>query len=426
MNLHWDKKGIRESFLIVCWAFYDLANQFFALNVISVYFPRWLTSQKQAPAVLYSLAFGASMVIVAVLAPVLGTISDLQKKKKSYLTVLTLLSVVFTILLSRTEDLPVALFCFVVANIGCQLAIVFYNALLVRVAEARRLGFVSGVGRMFAYMGAILAMLLSKPLIARYGYSSTFLMTGVAFFIFALPALIFIREPRPSRAEPFISFLNAENLIPIWEKLKSVFRKSTEFAEIRRFLIAFFYGLCALQTVMLFMSVYAGEAFGLTETAIVDLVIFSTLFAVAGSILSGVISDRVGTKRAMVGVFVLWFVSFLAGAFLKAPFHWLIGALVGFALSSTWVVARAWVVRLVPEDNIGEIFGFFNLVAYVAGVVGPLYWGGMLLVLSPFGPWRYRLALLSLVVFIILAFYHLIKIPKERQKEGSHGLDEQS
>jgi hypothetical protein len=42
-----DLKGrmrkIKKAFLILSRALYDAANQFFALNVVSLYFPRWLT-----------------------------------------------------------------------------------------------------------------------------------------------------------------------------------------------------------------------------------------------------------------------------------------------------------------------------------------------------------------------------------------------
>ena len=86
--------------------------------------------------------------------------------------------------------------------------------------------------------------------------------------------------------------------------------------------------------------------------------------------------------------------------------------MVGFSLSSTWVVARAWAIRLVPKENVGEIFGLFNLVGYIAGIVGPIFWGVMRLLLSDLGEWGYRLTLLSLLLFIGLAFGNLLKIPK--------------
>jgi len=61
---------------ILSWCMYDLANQFFAVNVVSLYFVRWLTIEKNAPEFFYSISFGISIFAVAVLAPFLGAISD--------------------------------------------------------------------------------------------------------------------------------------------------------------------------------------------------------------------------------------------------------------------------------------------------------------------------------------------------------------
>jgi len=403
----------KSRLLILSWALYDLANQFFALNVITVYFPRWLTLEKQAPEIFYSLAFGFSMVVVGALAPLLGTISDFQQKKKIYLIHFTLLSVFFTALLGFSQNIILALIFFALANIGCQISVVFYNALIVNVSRDDQIGLVSGIGRMFAYCGAILALFLSKPIILNYGYSTTFIMTGIIFLLFSLPAMIFIKEEKPLEEKPLRSFLTKQRFLEIFHKVKSAFSPHTQFQYIRRFLIAFFFGLCALQTMILFMAVYAGAVFNLDESGIIDLIIFSTLFAIAGSFISGIICDRIGNRKAMMGVFLLWMIVFILGAFCQAPFHWVVGAIIGFALSSTWVIARAWAVQLVPKKNLGEIFGLFNFVGYLAGIVGPLYWGLMRLVLAPLGAWGYRLSLLGLLIFVFLAFYHLLKIPKE-------------
>lgn len=415
-----DKKTIRRIFLIICWAMYDLANQFFALNVVTVYFPRWLILEKNTPEIFYSICFGFSMVVVGVCAPFLGTISDMQKKKKIYLISFTMLSVVFTILLGFADNVFLAMSCFALGNIGCQMAVVFYNALIVGVAQGRQVGLISGIGKMFGYSGAIIALYLSKPIITNYGYQLTLLMTGCVFFIFALPAMAFLKEERVEGQQPLCSFITREQLREIYQRIKAVFAKGTQQKQVQRFLKAFFYCLCTVQTLILFMAIYASKAFKLGESEVIDLIIFSTVFAIIGSVASGHISDRIGSRKAMIGVFILWMMTFLGGAFLNPPFHWVIGAIVGFALSSTWVVSRAWAIKLVPEENIGEIFGLFNLVGYIAGIVGPLFWGLVLFSLSFMGDVRYRVALLSLVIFMGFSFYHLLKIPEKVEREKIH------
>ena len=175
-------KKLKEDGLILSWALYDLANQFFALNIVSVYFPLWITQEKQSPP-RHLLFFGISMFLVALVAPILGTISDAIGRRKNFLIYFTLLSIVFTLGIGLVTNIFLALAFFAIANFGCQLAVVFYNALLVNVAPPQRVGFVSGLGRMFGYSGALLALYLTKP--EEIGYSATFLLTGILFLVFS-------------------------------------------------------------------------------------------------------------------------------------------------------------------------------------------------------------------------------------------------
>ena len=66
---------------IIAWGLYDFANTFFTLNVVSLYFALWVTVEKGAPEIYYSLFFGASTLAVAILAPIMGSISDILKKR---------------------------------------------------------------------------------------------------------------------------------------------------------------------------------------------------------------------------------------------------------------------------------------------------------------------------------------------------------
>ncbi|UCC95713.1 MAG: MFS transporter [Candidatus Omnitrophota bacterium] len=402
---------------LVSWMLYDLANQFFAVNVVSLYFARWLVLEKNAPEILYSISFGISMFFVSVCAPFLGTIADMRGKHRLFLILLTLLSVTFTTLLGFSEYIFLALIFFAIANFGCQEAVVFYNALMVNVSPKNKIGLVSGLGRAFGYTGAILALCFTKPIIEQKGYQATFIITGILFLFFALPCMIFVRDRAVNGSLSLASLFKKNMLFEVVRRLKSTMLDSTRFAGLLDFFKAAFFSICAINVIILFMSVYVSKVFGLTDAQAIHLFVFSTLFALVSSFISGFISDYIGYKRSMMGVLFLWGVSFLGGALLEAPFHWLVGALVGISLGSTWVIFRVLVIRLVPEEKIGEVFGLFNFVGYFGGIVGSLYWGGILLVLSRFGETGYRLACLSLIVFIAISFVFLLRIPKTIRRQ---------
>ena len=408
-------ENLKKGFLIFSWSLYDLANQFFALNIVSLYFVCWVTIEKKAPEIFYSISFGISIFFVAVFGLVLGVISDSTGRRKPFLAFFTLLSIIFTMVLGASGNIFLGLLFFAIANFGCQIAVIFYNALLVNIAPRNRIGLVSGIGKMLGYTGAVLALFLTAPIVVKRGYQATFLPTGILFLIFSLPCLVFIKDRKPKEKINLIYLLKKDNVIEIFSSLKKTVFDAYRFPGLLDFLKASFFGLCAVNAVILFMSVYASRVFGLDKVQIINLIKFSTIFGIIGCFFSGSLSDYIGYKRSMSAVFILWIICFLFGAFAKdAKAYWFVGALVGITLGSTWVVSRALAIKLAPEEKIGEIFGLFNFVGYLSAIVGALFWGIIVLILSPFGAWGYRITLLSLILFMVVGFIFLLRLPKDK------------
>lgn len=405
---------MKHSLVILSWALYDLANQFFALNVVSLYFVRWLTLEKQMPEILYSICFGISTFFVAISAPILGTISDITGRYRPFLVSLTLISIIFTMLLGIGNTFLALLF-FAIANFGCQAAVIFYNAMMVNIAPKYKIGMISGLGRMFGYSGAILALYLIRPIVLKYGYQATFFPTGLLFLIFALPCMIFVRDKKPRERLAVVYFLKKDRIFEIFKMLRTTAFNTYKYPGLLDFLKAMFFVLCVVNVIILFMSVYATRVFGLDEKGVINLIAFSTIFAIIGSIFSGFISDYIGYRRSLGAIFILWIMCLLSGAFAKSTYLYpVVGAMVGVSIGSTWVVSRALAIRLVPIEKIGEVFGLFNLAGWLSAIIGATFWGIIILFLSPLGEFGYRIALLSLNLFIVIGLVFLTRIPSKR------------
>jgi len=415
------KDEINKTVIVISWALYDLANQFFALNIVSLYFVRWLTIDLKTPEIFYGSVFGISTLFICIASPLFGALSDRSGRYRDYLISLTLVSVFFTFALGLTRNVFWLLFFFAIANFGCQTAIISYNSLLINIAGKGRIGFISGIGRMFAYSGAILAVYLVKPLAQRYGDQATFIPTAIYFLIFALPCLLFVKDaPAPSKDKKrFTAEVLKNDFLSSLAFLKKALSGRDENKALGNFLKAAFFGLLPVNTIILFMSVYATRVFGLNSGQVVDLIVFSTLFAIAGSLLSGYLSDYFGYKRSLCAVFILWIVCFILGSQARnTGMYFLIGALVGTAMGGVWAICRAFIASTAPADKIGEIFGLFNLAGYMASILGALYWGLILLALSQLGETGYRIALLSLNIFMAMGVLFLLRLPHDSARSG--------
>jgi UMF1 family MFS transporter len=327
--------------------------------------------------------------------------------------------VVLTAALGLRDNVWLNLIFFAVANFGCQAAVIFYNALLVEVSPRGKLGLVSGIGRAFAYSGAILALYLIKPIVVSSGYRAAFLPTAALFLVFSLPCLIFVRDSIAKEKAGFPTLLKSNNLRKKLGGLIQSARSTYALSGMSDFFKASFFAMAAVNTILLFMAVYATKVFGLGEGTIIHLIAFSTIFAILGSLLSGALSDYFGNIRALVAVFFLWIACFLFGALARSTWsYYFIGALVGVTLGATWAVSRSLVASLIPREKMGAAFGLFNLIGQLAAIVGALFWGTLLLFLSRFGEIGYRFTLFSLNIFMAFGMVFIVRLLKLKGKNN--------
>jgi len=400
---------LKKYFPILAWAFYDLANQFFVLNISTLYFVRWITLEKKIPEIIYSLFFGISLFLVAITSPFLGAISDMRKKYKSFLVYFTLLAIISTAFLATFENPFLSLVFFAIANFGTQEAVIFYNSLLIHIAHPSRIGLISGIGRVFGYSGALVALHFTKPIYAHYGYQAVFLFTSIMFFIFSLPCMIFVKE----KTESGEFSLNKEEIKKIFRKFKFMLQGIFQVKDLLNFLKGIFLGLCVVNAIILFMSVYAIKVFGLSNEEVVNFLIFSTFFAILGSFLSGFISDYIGYRNSLIGVFFIWILVLLCTILSTSTFLIkFIGILGGAALGASWTVMRALVTKIIPSDKIGEAFGLFNLAGYFSAIVGPIFWSIVLSLFSFLSNLAYRIAFFSLIPFMVLGIIFILRLPQ--------------
>ena len=109
------------------WTLYDWANSAFATTILAAVLPvyysqvagRTLGSAAQATAY-WTATLSLSLIVVAVLAPILGTISDLKRGKKKLLGASVLVGAVGVSLLIfvGTGDWLIASLAFIIARIG--------------------------------------------------------------------------------------------------------------------------------------------------------------------------------------------------------------------------------------------------------------------------------------------------------------------
>jgi len=380
------------------------------MNIITLYFPLWVTVDKGGEDIVYSCALSLSMVMVALSMPLLGGLSDRMGRRMPFLIGLTLLSVFFTALIGACNHLILGLIFFVLANYGYHAALVPYDALLPKVSRGFSVGKVAGIGVALGYVGAIAGIVMVKPFVSESGRISSFIPTAFLFLLFSLPCFFLVKEEKKKVPAIWWRTIREE-----FTHIKETLSHTKKYPGLLPFLIANFLYCDAVNTVIAFMAVYAHQVAGFDDTMIRNLLIVSTVFAAIGSLIFGWFTDRWGAKRTLTAVLYLWIVTLVAAiASFSSWTFWLVGFLVGCALGGTWVSARALVLDLSPPEKIGEIYGLYNMGGKFGFILGPLVWGLIVLVFEDLNTMKYRIAVGSLLLFLFASLYLLKKVPDKR------------
>lgn len=388
------------------WVMYDFANTPFSVMIVtfvySVYFKDVVASGLgNMGDLLWGLSGAISMISLVALGPLLGAIADFSGGKKRFLIAFSLLCIGFTALLATVgQGMVLRAMCFfIVANIGFQGAIVFYNAFLPEITGADTYGRLSGYGYAAGYVGAILILWLCSPLLQE-GFAPAnlprvrlcFLITACFFFVFALPLFVSLRERTGPAARREHSYLAAG-----FRRLLHTFRNLRHYRQLLTFILAYFLYIQGVVTVTYFASIYARNTlhFTLPELAFFAFAILTA--GAVGSVAFGRVADRILPKRTITVTLLLWCIVIVGAATAEAKEVFFATAiLAGVAMGSSQSVSRHMMALLTPPDKRAEFFGFYSVSDKLSASFGPLAFG-----IISVATGSQRFALLCTLVFFV-------------------------
>jgi len=376
------------------WVLYDFANTIFSFVVVTRYFNDWIVNERGQPDIYIGLMTAAVSVALLFTLPVLGARADRTGRHMPILIVFTILCVVMTALLGVVQPVAAALLVAGIATFAFNTADAQYHPLLSVVAPEHRRGRVSGVGVAAGYIGTLTALAVLSGIATDGNAQRAFLPAAALIGVFALPCFLLVRErsrPAPDRAPGG----------PLAALLASVRRARGE--PYGRLLLARFLYVDALATVIQFMTVYARRTGDFDGRELDLLIAVATVAAIGGAVGAGLLAERVGPRRVVLGTLAMTIAVLIAAAATgSSALLWVLGPMVGIALGSLSAVDRVFLLRLVPAQRRGEEFGLYALVGKLSSGFGPLVlWGGTVLVmreavgLSAFDASRVAVAVLA-------------------------------
>ncbi len=409
---------------VFAWALYDWANSAYAATVMAVFFPLFfkqtLTVGQSATTSTFWLgvASGTSSFILAVLAPLLGALADKGNAHMRLLAVFTAIGVIPTAVLAfvGNTDWQLAAVLYAISSIGFWGGLIFYDSMLVRVAPQGHIDSVSGFGYALGYLGGALLLLVN---VLMYGKPEwfflenkdvairvSFMMVAVWWTVFAIPLF---KQGSPQHDQVTISS-GAAMRAGIAE-LKRTFHEVRRLRPVVLFLLAYWMYIDGVNT-MIKMAVDYGLALGFAANSLILAILLIQFIGFPMTWLFGYLGDRISPLLGIfVSIAVYCAVTFYAVFMTQVHEFYIMAVAIGCVQGAVQSMSRSYYGRIIPQDRVGEFFGFYNMMGKFASVLGPFLMGFTALLA---GSSRY--SILSLLVLFIAGGGMLVVAAQSRSK----------
>jgi MFS transporter, UMF1 family len=395
------------------WAMYDWANSAFQTTIIAAIFPIYF--QKVAAADLpgpvatsrFAWATTWSILIVAVITPLLGAVADYAAMKKKLLGVFLAIGAVATgaMYFITRGDWLFALVLFVIGNVGVAGSIVFYESILPHLVGQEELDRVSSAGYAVGYIGggvllAINVLMMSRP--GLFGLPSreiavraSLASVAVWWVVFSIP--LFRDVPEPPRRLEADEQASANVISTAARRLLETFFELRIYRQAFIFLLAFLLYNDGIQTIIRMATIY-GTEIGIDDNAMIAALLVTQFIGIPFAFLFGMFADRIGAKAAVfVGLGVYAVITVLGYFMHSAAEFFALAILVGMVQGGTQALSRSLFASMIPRHKSSEFFAFFSVFERYAGILGPAIFAW---VVEHSG--TSRNAILSVLAFFIL------------------------
>lgn len=413
-----NKKGL------LSWALYDWANSAYFVMiqtfVFAAYFAASVAESETTGTTLWGNMIGLAGLVIAVCAPVLGSIADEGGRRKPWIFFFTVVSVIGCSALWFVEPdsgwMIYALVMAFFATLGAELSFIFYNAMLPDLASEQNIGRWSGWAWSMGYLGGLACLILCYFVFIQNGEALfgldtdsaeevriTFLVTGIWYALFSIPLFLRTRDvPSKNKEWRAATADGFRRLRKSWAMIK-------DHPDIGKFLLARIFYNDGLATIFAMGGVYAAGTFDFDTTDIFYFGIALNVTAGLGAYGFAWLDDKSGSRKTIIGSLIGVILPVTAVLFVQSvQWFWVWGLLLGIFVGPVQSASRTYMGRMAPQGLRNQMFGLFALSGKLTTFAGPILVGWITLLT---GNQRWGM---SIILFLLIAGIALMFTVKER------------
>ena len=402
------------------WAFYDWANSAFATTVMAGFFPiffksYWANDLTDGEST-FVIGTANSVVglLIAISAPILGAFADAGNSKKKLLLTFAVIGIIATgyLFFVPESSWKFAITFYAIGVIGFSGGNIFYDSLLVSVAEDHERNRVSSLGFSLGYLGGgilffINVLMFSFP--SFFGLNSqieavlwSFLSVAIWWSIFTLPLLTGVKEPQVFASRKSFFAISSQAFTSLYQTGRSV----RQYKSAVIFLIAYFLYMDGVDTIIRMATSY-GSDIGLSAQSMIGALLLTQFIGFPATLVFGRYSDKFGHKQTLSFAIIIYIgVVIFSSQMDSALEFFIMASIIGLVQGGVQAISRSYFSSLIPSNKAAEFFGFYNFIGKSSVFIGPFMVSGIALITdSP------SLGILSLLLLFIPGLIILRRVP---------------
>ncbi|MEC7030463.1 MAG: MFS transporter [Pseudomonadota bacterium] len=415
------------------WCLYDWARTVWPVLIVTFVFPNYFVNNvAPTPAqgnILWAYTMTVASIFIAVLAPIIGTLSDTLNNSTPWFRFFTLINIACAFALWFVKPSPdfvtLATSLTIIGVVGFEVAGALYNGYLSLVTTPKNLSKISGVAWGLGYFSGILCLTFCLATLVIPKSPMFGLLTqeqdmhiraigpivGLWYLAFAIPILLLKDSPPHHHQSQHLT--SSSTLFHTIKESYSQFITAIKDAKKQPYIYYFLlYRMIytdGINTLFIFAGIYAAETFGMGFNDIIPFGIACNLSAGIGCFLASA-SDSVFGEKVTINVSLICLCAFLVILLIvKTLFYfWVFALLATLFLGPLQTSSRSLMAKICPPASRGEFFGLYALTGRVTSFLGPALLG----VVSQYTGSQ-KMGMSTILIFLIVGLIGMltVKIP---------------
>jgi len=412
------------------WIMYDCGNSAYSMAITTALLPVVYGMFNNGQGMDLGIYNSIASLLVAILAPILGTIADYKDFKKRFFIFFAALGVVFTGALAIVPDgqWQLLVVFYILTCLGFAGSNIFYDSFLVDVTSDDKMDSVSTKGFAYGYIfsvipfGISLGVILLLGMDKLVGFQLGFVITALWWGLFTIPMIKNVTQKHYIEREP--------NPVKMsFSRLRKTFKNIRSYRLVFLFLVAYFLYIDGVDTIIKMCVPYATGTLGLNPDDIYTLLgilMVIQIVAFPCAILYGVLAKKYGTRNMIIVGIVTYIIACTYAFFMNALWNvFVLGVLIGSAQGGIQALSRSYFAKIIPKKNSNEFFGFYNIFGKFAAIIGPgLMWLAVFVGQSAGQSYMNatKMSIFAIVPLFILGLIFFLRLPPEDKIETAEEI----